>query len=69
MIPHLAGALHRPVYLATMRVPDWRWQRDGETSPWYPTMRLFRQPARGDWDDVFRRMAAAVSAMAESPIK
>jgi tetratricopeptide (TPR) repeat protein len=69
MIPHLAGALERPVYLATMRVPDWRWQRDGQASPWYPSMRLFRQPAREVWDDVFHRLAAAVRAMAENPTK
>ena len=65
MIAHLAGALEQPVYLATMRVPDWRWRHDDDASPWYPTMRLFRQPTRGDWDDVFRRIAAAVRAMAE----
>jgi tetratricopeptide (TPR) repeat protein len=65
MIPHLAGALERPVFLATMRVPDWRWQRESATSPWYPTLRLFRQPARGDWADVFKHMAAAVRSMAE----
>jgi tetratricopeptide (TPR) repeat protein len=66
MIPHLAGALGQPVFLATMRVPDWRWQREGETSPWYPTMRLFRQPARGDWDDVFGRIADAVAELART---
>jgi tetratricopeptide (TPR) repeat protein len=65
MIPHLAGALERPVFLATMRVPDWRWQREGDTNPWYPTMRLFRQPERGDWDDVFVRIATALRAMVE----
>jgi hypothetical protein len=64
MIPHLAGALGRPVFLATMHVPDWRWQLRGEDSPWYPTVRLFRQPAPGDWADVFRRIAASARELA-----
>ncbi len=55
---HLAGALGVPVWAALARVMDWRWLRDREDSPWYPTMRLFRQPAAGDWGAVFRRMAA-----------
>ena len=56
-IPHLAGALGVPVWVATPRVPDWRWLREREDSPWYPTMRLFRQSKHGDWESVFRRMA------------
>lgn len=63
MIPHLAGALGRPVFLALMHVPDWRWQLSGEDSPWYPSMRVFRQPAPGDWTDVFRRIAQAVRTL------
>ncbi len=55
---HLAGALGVPVWVAMARVVDWRWLRDREDCPWYPTMRLFRQPAAGDWGPVFRRMAA-----------
>ena len=54
---HLAGALGRPVWLATPRNPDWRWMRDREDSPWYPTLRLFRQETAGDWSGVFARMA------------
>lgn len=61
VIAHLAGALARPVWLATSFVPDWRWGRSGETCAWYPTMRLFRQPRRGDWDAVFSAMAAALA--------
>jgi tetratricopeptide (TPR) repeat protein len=57
-IPHLAGALGAPVWLALPCAPDWRWLLDRDDSPWYPSMRLFRQPARGDWQSVFRRMAA-----------
>jgi Glycosyltransferase family 9 (heptosyltransferase) len=60
-IAHLAGALGRPVYLAIKQVPDWRWLAEGDTSPWYPTMRLFRQPQRGAWRPVFDAIAAAVA--------
>ena len=52
-IAHLAGALGRPTWLALRHVPDWRWMLDREDSPWYPTMRLFRQSERGDWKSVF----------------
>jgi hypothetical protein len=55
---HLAGALGRPVWLALSRYPDRRWMRDREDTPWYPTMRLFRQTTNGDWPSVFARMAA-----------
>lgn len=58
---HLAGALGVPVWLAAPFSPDWRWSLDGEASPWYPTMRLFRQQRRGDWRNVFQRMAAALA--------
>ncbi len=50
---HLAGALGRPTFVALKFVPDWRWMLDRDDSPWYPTMRLFRQPRRGDWSAVF----------------
>ena len=56
-ICHLAGALGRPVWTALAFVPDWRWLLERDDSPWYPTMRLFRQDAPGDWDGVFRRIA------------
>jgi ADP-heptose:LPS heptosyltransferase len=55
-IAHLAGALGRPVWLALQQVPDWRWLLDRSDSPWYPTMRLFRQKQRGDWSGVFAQM-------------
>lgn len=57
---HLAGALGRPVWLALNDDPDWRWLFDRPDSPWYPTMRLFRQKQRGDWAGVFARIAAAL---------
>jgi tetratricopeptide (TPR) repeat protein len=55
---HLAGALGRPVWLALSRPADWRWMREGSTTPWYPTMRLFRQRISGDWPGVFADMAS-----------
>jgi hypothetical protein len=67
---HLAAALGRPVWMATSRHPDWRWMKEREDSPWYPTMRLFRQTTAGDWDSVFQRMAeelAGVVAGRNSP--
>ncbi len=59
---HLAGALGRPVWVALERYADWRWMREREDSPWYPNMRLFRQRAEDDWDEVFARIAAALAA-------
>jgi ADP-heptose:LPS heptosyltransferase len=59
-IPHLAGALGVPVWMAVASLPDWRWGLQGETSPWYPTMRLFRQSDAGDWAGVFARLARAI---------
>jgi len=59
-IGHLAGALSVPVWVALPVAPDWRWLLQREDSPWYPTMRLFRQARYGDWDEVFQRMAKAL---------
>jgi tetratricopeptide (TPR) repeat protein len=56
-IAHLAGALGVAVWVAVPVVPDWRWQLQRTDSPWYPSMRLFRQTKAGTWDDVFDRMA------------
>ncbi len=58
-LAHLAGALGIPVWLALPAVADWRWLLDREDSPWYPTMRLFRQKRWGDWHGVFERMKTA----------
>ncbi len=53
---HLAGALGVPVWVALAFAPDWRWMLERTDSPWYPTMRLFRQRVPGDWDTVFQNM-------------
>jgi len=58
---HLAAALGKPTWIALGRVPDWRWTLAGETSPWYPTVRLFRQKDFGRWDEVFQQMAAELA--------
>jgi tetratricopeptide (TPR) repeat protein len=57
-IAHLAGALGVPVWVALALGADWRFLLEREDSPWYPTMRLFRQTQMGDWDGVFERIAA-----------
>jgi len=57
----LAGALGRSVWVMLQLVPDFRWLHDRTDSPWYPTMRLFRQPSRGDWDSVITRVVDALS--------
>ena len=62
-IAHLAGALARPVFTALPFAADWHYGVDREDSPWYPTMRLFRQVRRGEWDEVFARIAEAVAGI------
>jgi Flp pilus assembly protein TadD len=59
-VAHLAGALAVPIWVALPFEADWRWMPGRDDSPWYPTMRLFRQHRWGDWDDVFARIAAAL---------
>jgi hypothetical protein len=67
MIAHLAGALGRPAFIALRQIPDWRWLLGRDDCPWYPAMRLFRQTTDGDWQPVFRRIAAAVREVAAQP--
>lgn len=63
-IVHLAGALGRPVWTLLPLAPDWRWGLEREDTPWYPTMRLFRQKRAGDWDEVIQRVDEALAAQA-----
>jgi len=56
---HLAGALGRPVWVLLNSAPDWRWQLNRQDSPWYPTMRLFRQEKPRDWSNVINLVQAA----------
>ena len=64
---HLAGALGKPVWLLNRFDTDWRWLLDRDDSPWYPTMRLFRQPKPGDWASVVQSMAKALRVFATVP--
>jgi tetratricopeptide (TPR) repeat protein len=55
-VAHLAGALGKPVWTLLPFIPDWRWMLNRKDTPWYPTMRLFRQPKQGDWKSAFVRV-------------
>jgi tetratricopeptide (TPR) repeat protein len=62
-VAHLAGALGKPVWVLLPFVPDWRWFLDREDSPWYPTMRLFRQSSLGEWSTVINRIAQELNKL------
>jgi hypothetical protein len=66
MPAHLAGALGVPVWTLLHHDPDWRWMSRGDRTPWYPTMRLFRQPRPGDWQPVITRVANALAHAART---
>ncbi len=66
-IAHLAGGLGIPTWLALPWSSDWRWMEQRPDSPWYPTMRLFRQHEPGNWEAVFRRMADELRLMLDVP--
>lgn len=62
-VAHLAGALGAPVWVLVQFTPDWRWLLDRSDSPWYPTMRLFRQRRRLDWEEPIRQVAQELDAL------
>ncbi len=68
-LAHLAGALGLPVWVAIPFASDWRWLLERGDTPWYPTMRLFRQPRWGDWDEVFRKMTQGLATMLAARLK
>ena len=63
-VAHLAGALAKPVWLLNRFDPDWRWLLDRDDSPWYPTLRQFRQPRYGDWESVIEQVVEALRRLA-----
>jgi tetratricopeptide (TPR) repeat protein len=58
-LAHLAGAMGKPVWMLLPSAPDWRWGIEGEATPWYPSMRIFRQRVHGDWSAPLAELAAA----------
>ena len=62
-LAHLAGAMAKPLWVLLPERADWRWLKEGETSPWYPTARLFRGARQGQWEDVVERAAAAMQPL------
>jgi hypothetical protein len=64
-VPHLAGAIGIPVWLALPHSPNWHWLLDRVDSPWYRTMRLFRQKAAGNWSGVFDEIRAELQTLVD----
>ena len=63
MVVHLAGAMGKPVWVLLTKCADWRWMMGRDTSPWYPTMRLFRQGDGAAWTPVVTRVCAALAQL------
>jgi tetratricopeptide (TPR) repeat protein len=65
-VAHLAGSMGKPIWVMLPYVPDWRWMLARDDSPWYPTMRLFRQPEKGNWDAVMRNIVKELEIQVSS---
>ena len=63
-VAHLAGALGKKTWVMLAHLPDWRWMLGRDDTPWYPTMRLFRQAKAGDWPEVIQRIARSLGSVA-----
>lgn len=69
-VAHLAGALGKPCWVLLPHYkPDWRWMKDRSDSPWYPTIRLFRQTARGRWADTINEVSEALKLLVETSVE
>jgi tetratricopeptide (TPR) repeat protein len=68
-IAHLAGALGKPVWILLPYLSDWRWMQQRETTPWYPTARLFRQRRPGDWGELTARVIAELGTFRQAPFR
>jgi tetratricopeptide (TPR) repeat protein/ADP-heptose:LPS heptosyltransferase len=68
-VAHLAGALGKPVWILLPKPAEWRWYPYGETTPWYPSARLFIQSKRGDWDEVIARVTVALQVQLDTERK
>jgi tetratricopeptide (TPR) repeat protein len=68
-VAHLAGALGKPIWLLLPKVADWRWLRNSDRSPWYPTMRLFRQSQHGSWDTVIKAIFQKLQSMTPAKLR